>query len=400
MKRRDFFKTAAVVGVATVGSSAFGSNVAMREPIDSRTPQKINFPEKRPMITHSNRPPLLEAPRSTFSQVITPNDEFFVRWHLPDIPTFIDTDKYAIRITGNVAKPYELTLKELKEDFEQIEVTAVVQCGGNSRSAFVPITGGVQWGSGAMGCAKWKGVRLKDVLKRAGMKEGSHWVNFNGMEKPAYDKTPDFVRELNLDELNEDVMIAYQMNDEDLPYLNGFPTRLIVPGYYSDSWVKMIKDIVVTKDHTPLFFMDQAYRIAANATHGETPDHLAKMTKPITRMNIKSFIGFPDEGAEVEFQSQLVVRGVAFDGGIGIEKVLISLDNGKTWKEAMLGIDYGRYAYRAFRYSFRPNEKGNLSIMAKAIDHLGQEQPLAKDVPWDRGGYMFNGIDIVTIKIV
>ena len=400
MKRRDFFKTAAVVGAATVGSSAFGSSVAMREPIDNRTPQKINFPEKRPMITHSNRPPLLEAPRSTFSQVITPNDEFFVRWHLPDIPTLIDTEKYAIKITGNVAKPYELTLRELKEDFEQIEVTAVVQCGGNSRSAFVPITGGVQWGSGAMGCAKWKGVRLKDVLKRAGMKADSHWVNFNGMEKPAYDKTPDFVRELNLDELNEDVMIAYQMNDEDLPYLNGFPTRLIVPGYYSDSWVKMIKDIVVTKDHTPLFFMDKAYRIAANATHGETPDHLAKMTKPITRMNIKSFIGFPDDGAEVEFQSQLVVRGVAFDGGIGVEKVLISLDNGKTWEEASLGLDNGRYAYRAFRYSFRPNKKGKLSIMAKAIDHLGQEQPLAQDVPWDRGGYMFNGIDMVTIKIV
>ena len=400
MKRRDFFKTAAVVGAATVSSNAFASVVDMREPIDNRTVRKINFPEKRPMITHSDRPPLLEAPRSTFTQAITPNDEFFVRWHLPDIPTHLDPAKYSIKVSGHVDKPYDVTLKELKEDFEQVTVTAVVQCGGNSRSAFIPITGGIQWGSGAMGCAKWKGVRLKDVLKRAGLKADSHWVNFNGMEKPAYDKTPDFVRELNLDELGEDVLIAYEMNGEDLPYLNGYPVRLIVPGYYSDSWVKMLQDIVVTKEYTPLFFMDKGYRIADNATMGETPDNLAKKTKPISRMNIKSFIGFPDDGAQVALDSQLVVRGVAFDGGIGVEKVMISLDGGKKWDEATLGEDNGRYAYRTFRYSFKPTRKGKLPIMAKAIDHLGNEQPLAHKVPWNRGGYMFNGIDMVTVKVV
>ena len=399
MKRRDFFKTAAVVGAATLGSTAF-ANTGTEEPIDNREVMEINFPEKQPMITHSNRPPLLESPRSTFTQAITPNDEFFVRWHLPDEPTHINADTYSIRIGGFVNKPYELTLKELKNDFEQIEITAVVQCGGNSRSAFVPTTGGVLWGSGAMGCAQWKGVRLLDILKRAGLKDGAQWVSFNGMEKPAYNKTPDFVRELNLDELGEDVIIAYEMNGEDLPYLNGYPVRLIVPGYYSDSWVKVLQDIHVTKDYQELFFMDEGYRIADNATEGETPDHLAKKTKPISRMNVKSFIGFPNDGAKVAQNSQLVVRGVAWDGGNGIEKVLVSIDGGKTWKESLLGKDNGRYAYRTFRFSFLPETKGKVQIMAKAVDHLGHTQPLAQDVPWNRGGYKFNGIDMVTIKVV
>ena len=192
MKRRDFFKTAAVVGAAAMGSTAFGSEtksvVNITPPIDNRPISKVNFPEKRPMITHSDRPPLLESPREVFTQMITPNDEFFVRWHLPEIPTYIDADKYFISINGLVEKEYKVTLQNLKEDFEQVEVVAVMQCGGNSRSAFHPATGGVQWGSGAMGCAIWKGVRLSDLLDRAGVKKEAQWIGFNGMEKAAYDK--------------------------------------------------------------------------------------------------------------------------------------------------------------------------------------------------------------------
>ncbi len=401
MKRRDFFKTAAVVGAATVGSSAFGSEVATRQPTDNRPISKVNFPEKRPMITHSDRPPLLEAPRDVFTQAITPNDEFFVRWHLPEIPTYIDPLKYSISINGLVEKEYKVTLKELKEDFEQVEVTAVVQCGGNSRSAFVPITGGVQWGSGAMGCAKWKGVRLSDILERAGLKKGAQWIGFNGMENAAYYKTPDFVRELNMDELNDDVIVAYEMNGEDLPYLNGYPVRLILPGYYSDSWVKMLQNITVTSDYQHLFFMDDAYRVPDNATESEMPDKLAKKTKPITKMNVKSVIGYPTNETVVAVNSELVVRGVAFDSGMGIKEVLISIDGGKTWQPSILNDDSaGRYAYRAFRFSFKPTKYGKLEIMAKAVDNFGNEQPFAKDIEWNRGGYKFNGIDVVTVKVV
>ena len=400
MKRRDFFKTAAVVGAATLGSSAFGDEVKMSQPVDNRPISKYNFPEKRPMITHSDRPPLLESPRDVFTQAITPNDEFFVRWHLPEIPTFTDPEKFSISINGHVEHEYTVTLKDLKTEFEQVEVTAVLQCGGNSRSAFFPTTGGVQWGSGAMGCAKWKGVRLSDILHRAGLKKGSQWIGFNGMETAAYSETPRFIRELNLDELDDHVIIAYEMNGEDLPYLNGYPVRLVLPGYYSDSWVKMLKNITVTTDYEHLFFMDKAYRVPDNATEGELPDHLAKATKPITKMNVKSVIGFPENNTTIAINSQLVVRGVAFDNGIGIKDVLISLDEGKTWEKATLGEDAGRYAYRTFRLSFKPKTLGSLKIMAKAINKFGSEQPLAKDMLWNRGGYKYNGIDVVAVEVV
>ena len=398
MQRRDFFKTSLVASAALLGTSASAAQTT--QPVDNRPISSMAFPEKRPLITYSDRPPLLESPRSTFTKGITQNDEFFVRWHLPDIPTHLDPDSYTIKIDGLVKKELNLTLRELKRDFEQVEVTAVLQCGGNSRSAFHPVAGGVQWGSGAMGCAKWKGVRLSDVLKRAGLSKDAKFIGFNGREKAAYYESPNFVRELEVEELNDHVILAYEMNGEDLPYLNGYPLRLIIPGYYSDSWVKMLSNITVTNKYKSLFFMDVAYRVPDNATESETPEKHFKPTKPITFMNVKSIIGYPENGMKVYHNSHVVVRGVAFDDGHGISKVLISTDEGKTWKEAILKQENGRYAFTEFRLAFKPKEYGKVNIMAKAVNRLGHEQPLAKDVLWNHGGYKFNGIDVVTVEVV
>jgi DMSO/TMAO reductase YedYZ molybdopterin-dependent catalytic subunit len=398
MKRRDFFKVSLAASAAVMGTSL--SAGVTTQPIDNRKVSNVAFPEKKPLITYSDRPPLLETPRSAFTQAITPNDEFFVRWHLPEIPTYIDPEKFSIKIDGLVKNELNISLNELKRDFEQVEVTAVQQCGGNSRSAFKPITGGIQWGSGAMGCAKFKGVRLRDLLNRAGLKKGAHWIGFNGKDNAAYYKTPNFVRELELDELDDHVIVAYEMNGEDLPYLNGYPLRLIIPGYYSDSWVKMLSNITVTDKYKSLFFMDVAYRVPDNETESETPEHKFKVTKPITTMNVKSVIGYPTNDTTVYLNSHVVVRGVAFDDGHGIKDVMISLDEGKTWEKAMLDTNADRYAFKAYRFSFKPTTYGKVSIMAKAINRLGHEQPFAKDVKWNHGGYKYNGIDVVTIKVV
>lgn len=398
MKRRDFFKTAAVVGAASLTTDIKADT---RQPNDNLPISKVNFPEKRPMITYSDRPPLLESPSEVFTQTITPNDQFFVRWHMPEIPTKIDVDKYTIKIDGLVENEYEVTLDELKKDFEQVEVTAVLQCGGNSRSAFEPVAGGIQWGSGAMGCATWKGVRLRDLLYRAGLKKGAEWLGFNGMDHATYYKTPNFVRELHLDELDDHVIVAYEMNGEDLPYLNGFPLRLVVPGYYSDSWVKMLSHITVTDKYKSLFFMDVAYRVPDNDCECELPDKHAKKTKPITTMNVKSVIGYPTNDSKVYENSQIVIRGVAFDNGDGIRDVLVSVDNGKSWKKAILDSGkQGRYAFRGFRLGFKPGNRGKVRIMAKAISRSGKEQPFSKDIKWNHGGYKYNGIDVVTIEVV
>ena len=398
MQRRDFLKMSLAASAVAIGSSATAG--VTTQPIDNRKVSKIAFPEKKPLITYSDRPPLLESPRDVFTKAITPNDEFFVRWHLPEIPSHIDPDTYTIKIDGLVEKELNISLNELKNDFEQVEVTAVLQCGGNSRSAYKPIAGGVQWGSGAMGCAKWKGVRLRDILNRAGLKKDSHWIGFNGKDNAAYYESPNFVRELEIEELNDHVIVAYQMNDEDLPYLNGYPLRLVIPGYYSDSWVKMLSNITVTNKNKSLFFMDVAYRIPDNDCECETPEERFKNTKPITTMNVKSVIGYPTNETIVYHNSHIVVRGVAFDDGHGIQDVFISTDEGKTWEKSIVDDTVGRYAFKAFRFAYKPTKYGKVTVMAKAVNRLGQEQPLAKDIKWNHGGYKYNGIDTVTFEVV
>jgi len=401
MKRRDFFKkTAITAGAMTLGSTLLEAGET-HQPTDNRPISKHTFPEKRPLITYSDRPPLLETPRDVFTSVLTPNDQFFVRWHLPDIPTHIDPKTYKVTINGLVEKELSISLDDLKTKFEQVEVTAVLQCGGNSRSAFTPIAGGIQWGSGAMGCATWKGVRLRDLLDQAGLTKDAEWIGFNGTEKAAYDQTPSFIRELEISKLDEHVILAYQMNGEDLPYLNGYPLRLVIPGSYSDSWVKMLSNITVTNKYKSLFFMDIAYRVPDNKCECEEPENKSKTTKPITKMNVKSIIGYPTTGMKINHKSHVVIRGLAWDDGHGIQKVMVSTDSGKTWNDALLDDGkLGRYAYRAFRFSFKPNTYGDVTIMAKAINKIGKEQPLAKDIKWNHGGYKYNGIDEVKVKIV
>jgi sulfoxide reductase catalytic subunit YedY len=401
MERRDFFKKAiTVAGSAAIGGTAVEGNETVH-PIDNREVSDIAFPQKRPLITYSDRPPLLETPRGVFTSALTPNDLFFVRWHMPVIPTYINLNKFSISINGLVEKEIKISLKELKTEFQQVELTAVLQCGGNNRTAFKPTASGIQWGIGAMGCAEWKGVRLKDVLKKAGLKKDATWIGFNGKDKAVYNETANFVRELKLEHLNDDIILAYEMNGEDLPYLNGYPVRLILPGFYSDSWIKMISNITVTKEKQKLHFMDHAYRIPDNDCECETPNNLVQKTKPIEEMNVNSLIGYPITGTKVKNASDLIVRGVAFDGGHSIEKVQITTDGGRTWNDAKLDDgSQGKYAYRTFSYTFKPQKTGSLSIMCKASNEKGEVQPFAKDIQWNHGGYKYNGIDEVTVEVV
>ena len=401
MERRDFFKRAIVTaGAAAVGSSSLDAGET-GHPADDRKVSDIAFPEKRPLIMYSDRPPLLETPREHFTAALTPNDLFFVRWHMPMIPKYIDPDTFTVSLNGMVKEETRVSLKELKTKFEQVEVTAVLQCGGNSRSAFNPIAGGIQWGSGAMGCARWKGVRLRDVIAFAGLQEGAEWIAFNGLDKAVYSKTENFVRELKIDEIGKEVILAYEMNGEDLPYLNGYPLRLVIPGTYSDSWIKMISDITVSDRQKKLHFMEKAYRIPDNECECETPDNLFPKTKPIEKMNVNSFIGYPVKGSKVRKDVHIVDIVVAFDAGHGIKKVEVSIDGGENWMKALLDDDReGKYAFRAFRCAFKPMQSGELTIMSRATNEKGEVQPFAKEIRWNHGGYKYNGIDEVTIEVV
>jgi DMSO/TMAO reductase YedYZ molybdopterin-dependent catalytic subunit len=206
----------------------------------------VRFPEKTDLILLTDRPPQLETPPHYFLQDITPNDAFFVRWHLEGIPTSVDLAAFRLQVGGHVEKPLVLSVADLRSQFEPVSLVAVNQCSGNSRSFFEPRVPGGQWRNGAMGNARWTGARLRDLLDRAGVRPGAVDVSFSGLDRAALAATPGFVKSLGIDHARDgEILVAYEMNGADLPMLNGFPVRLVVPGWYATYWVKALSNITV-----------------------------------------------------------------------------------------------------------------------------------------------------------
>ncbi len=248
------------------------------------------FPQKAAMILQRTRPPLLETPFEVFDRgVFTPNDQFFVRWHWAVIPTEVDVDKFRLTVRGHVNQVLSLSLQDILS-LPRVEMAAVNQCSGNSRGLFLPRVAGGQWGNGSMGNARWTGVRLEDVLHRAGVKPGAVAVRFQGLDEAVIDGAPRFLKSLDIDHARDgEVMLAYQMNGEQLPLLNGFPLRLIVPGWYSTYWIKMLTDIEVLDAPDDNFWMKTAYRIPDTPYASVKPDEKGYKTVPINRMLPRSF---------------------------------------------------------------------------------------------------------------
>jgi sulfite dehydrogenase len=251
-------------------------------------------------------------------------------------------------------------------------------------------------GNGAMGNARWKGVRLKDVLNKAGLQASVKQVSFQGLDSAVVEKTPAFVKAIDVDHaLDEDPLLAFEMNGEPLPMLNGFPLRLIVPGYYGTYWVKHLKEITAVTERFKGYWMDPGYRVPDNdcacVEVGATPGK----TRPISRFNVRSFITSLAEGQELKVGRPMVVRGIAFDGGYGITQVLFSEDRGKNWRQAHLGNDVGKYSFREWTTAFTPQRKGVFELQAKATNRIGQSQPL--EPLWNPAGYMRNVVETVTV---
>lgn len=397
--RRRFLRAASIVGAGSALAAPLGSFAAGKFSLgfDNGERELVAFPQKRPLIVLTTRPPQLETPFEIFNQgVITPNDAFFVRYHLSGIPTEVDAASYRIKVGGKVNTPLSLSLDELKKMGDPVEFLAVNQCSGNSRGLFAPRANGGQLGNGAMGNAKWTGIPLKRLLEKAGVQAGAVQVTFDGLDKGVYDATPDFVKALNIDHaLDGEVMIAYAMNGEDLPMLNGYPVRLIVPGYYGTYWVKHLSDINVIENVFSGFWMNPAYRIPENACACVEPGTAPAKTIPINRFNVRSFITSLKNGATVNRDRETVVRGIAFDGGYGIKEVLFSADGGRSWRGAALGKDMGKYSFREWKIAFKPASKGPHELMVRAVNRIGQSQPT--DPLWNPAGYMRNVVESVNV---
>jgi sulfite dehydrogenase len=333
--------------------------------------------DKQPLIQLSDRPPNLETPIQAFKTAVTPNDQFYVRYHLSGLPEARSLDNLSLAITGDAAeKTVTLTMQDLN-DLPQNELIAVCQCSGNRRGLVSPHVPGVQWGNGAMGCASWHGPKLRDVLARAGIKSNAVEVWFGGADEPELPVTPEFRKTLPMSKaLADETMIATSMNNSPLPLLNGYPIRLIVPGWTSTYWMKHLNQITISSTPIDNFWVTKAYRVPAGMFPVEQPflTQNNDTTWPITEIVVNSLIAAPIGGEQVE-RSGFTIRGVAWDRGAGIARVDISLDGGKSWQGALLDRELGRYAFRTFSLDTGAIPRGAMEIHVKATSNSHETQP-------------------------
>lgn len=399
LSRRGFLRSAILAGAGgvLVPWSSLAEETIMQPFANGRRTMAV-FPQKKPLILLTSRPPQLETPFSVFNEsILTPNDLFYVRYHLAGVPTSIDTATFRLEIKGKVNTPLSLSVRDLKKQFESVELVAVNQCSGNSRGFFEPRVPGGQWANGAMGNARWKGVRLKDILDKAGIDGSAKQVALRGLDYPILDTTPAFQKALDVDHaMDGEVMVAYEMNGSDLPLLNGFPIRLIVPGFFATYWVKHLHEVTVLDEDLASFWMKTAYRIPDNDCACVAPGTVPTKTRPIGRFDVRSFITSLSDGQTLAVGKRIGIRGIAFDGGAGIETVEFSSDGGNTWTETKLGKDYGNYSFREWTCHFTPKTAGNYSLQCRAVTRNGETQPT--EPRWNPGGYMRNIIETVHVS--
>jgi DMSO/TMAO reductase YedYZ molybdopterin-dependent catalytic subunit len=395
LNRREFMRLLGAAGAGTFLSPWLAR--ADTKPV-APSPQLVRYPGKTDLILMTDRPPQLETPLHYFREDLTPNEAFFVRWHMEGIPTSVDLNTFRLQVAGHVSTPLSLSVSELRQKFEPVTLVAVNQCSGNSRSFFEPRVPGGQWKNGAMGNARWTGVRLRDLLDRAGVKGGAVDVGFSGLDRPPLANMPSFAKALAVDHARDgEVMVAYEMNGEELPMLNGFPLRLVVPGWYATYWVKALNEITVLSEKFHGYWMDKAYRIPTTVDANEVSGHLAPETTPINRMSLRSLFVRPEPDEQVPRQKPFEIQGLAFDSGNGIERVEVSTDGGATWQAAKLDRDLGKYSWRRWRLMWRPSVSGPVQLKVRAFNRAGQKQT---DQLWNRSGFMRNVIEQTDVEVI
>ena len=407
MKRRHLIGAAGAL--AALGPRAFAANVGSTGelgfaeiPAGALAEQMLYaLPGKVPLIKKSFRPPNFETPIQYFRTAITPSNAFFVRYHLAGIPQPMKAAAWSLSVGGDSAeRPMKFTMAELRKEFKPAQVTAVNQCSGNRRGLSEPHVQGVEWGVGAMGNAVWSGVRLKDVLAKAGVKASAVEVVFDGADQGAMQATPDFVKSLPVDlALSDQVLIAFEMNGKPLPHWNGFPARLIVPGWTGTYWVKHLVSINVSSTPEKNFWMNPAYRVPRGMFPMPTfKSQLYAANEPITTMVVNSLITSLRSGQQIARGKPIEVRGLAWDGGNGIAKVEVSVDTGATWQAAKLGKDLGRFSFREFSLSAPTREPGARVVMARATSQSGEAQ--VEQLKFNGAGYHNNLIQRIYLEVV
>jgi len=344
-------------------------------------------------IVRSEEPLNLEMPFENLDGFITSTKSFYVRTHFP-IPK-IDKSKWRLRVEGEVERPFEINYDELI-NLESEKIPVTLECAGNNRNFLEPKVKGVQWGLGAVGNAEWTGVPLSILLDRAGLKPRAREVILEGADHGKLEdpKSPagevKFARSISLEKAR-DVLLAYKMNDVDLPAEHGFPVRAIVPGWYAMASIKWLQRIVVTDKPFNGYYQTLDY--AFWKRRGDNAELV-----PLSEIQIKAEIARPSEGETVPANSNVGVHGAAWTGDGEITKVEISSDDGATWNEAKLRGESKPNAWRLWEFSWTtPNRPGKATLIARATDSNGRTQPINRDP--DRGTYMINHLLPITVEV-
>ena len=348
---------------------------------------------KEKLLVRSVRPPDYETPVALLDAFITPIEHFFVRSHLP-VPSALNAAAWTLTVDGEVATPLSLSLADLRT-LPAVTVTTTLECAGNGRGLFDPPVAGIQWNKGAVGTARWTGVRMADLLQRAGANATARNVLMNAADRPL-GTMPDFTRQVPMAKaMHADTMLAYEMNGQPIPPVHGFPLRAIVPGWegaYSVKWLTTLT--VIDRDHDG-FWVATAYRYPTRrVAPGAAVD--PKDTSPLTGLLVKSLITHPAHGASVA-PGRIAVAGFAWAGETDIAKVDISIDNGATWRPARLAGEQARYAWRRFEFAFTATRPESCLILSRATDAKGRVQPAVAE--WNPSGYLWNQHDAVRVEI-
>src|SRR3982074_3783259 len=292
--RRRLLGGMGIASLALMSSRASAQQrVALRVPGGPSTRTiTTSYPQKGRMILQRTSPPWLETPFEAFDKgVFTPNDQHYVSWHWANFPSQIDVDEFRLTVRGHANQTMSLSTKDILHGLPRVELAAVSQCAGNSRIYMQPRVPGAQWANGSMSNAFWTGVRLKDVLDRAGVKPGALQVRFGGLDEPVVSNAPKFMKSLAIDHARDgEVMVAFGMNGEQLQLLNGFPLKLIVPGWCAVYWIKMLNDIEVLDQPDTSYGTATGYRVPDTPHDTVKPDQTGFNLVPVTRNVPRSFI--------------------------------------------------------------------------------------------------------------
>lgn len=351
------------------------------------------IPGKDDLIVRSYRFVDLETPVEYFNTWITPVPHFFVRNHMHE-PIERGAGEWTLSIGGEVEKPYSLSLAELSK-LEKHSVVNTLECAGNGRGLHSPKVPGVQWGKGAVGTARYTGPRLRDILQRAGLKSSGQQVMFHGMDAvPA--NVPPFIRSIPIEKaLDQDTLVALEMNGAPLTKDHGFPARALVPGWIGAASCKWLGEIKVLDKEFAGNFMSPGYRLPNQPVK---PGEAVKPedTRPVTSLSVKSVIAAPVDGSTVKARD-IHIQGMAWAGEAQITRVDLSTDGGSTWHPAHLGHEKARYAWRRWTLKWKAPKPGEYTVMSRATDSQGRTQPAV--AVWNPSGYLNNAIDQVKIHV-